>query len=233
MGLDFRPWPYSISILSNKIYLLRNITHGGMSSLLVVCTERIWNFFQESLTQTHNLVDIIWQDTELSFKRKESQILNAWLGSPWKLNEATRSAWKNSKKAAEFLEDRWVARCTRPFFLLVPSTNQGLLGPYHKESRMLLKFKFLTESIFSEENKHNIACSVTQVIQGKVSNCSPMKWWRELWKAVPEGQIWWAPTLQAPARASRASHVGPEIVPFPRTLSEFWGLWIFSSTFKI
>lgn len=154
-------------------------------------------------------------------------------GSPWKPDQATRSAWKDSQKAGEFSEDRWVARCPRPFFLLTASTNQGLQAPYHKEARMLLKFKFLADSVFGEKNKHNIACSVTQVIQGKVSKCSQVKWWRELWKAVPGDQISWAPLWQAPARASRASHGGPEIFPFVRALSEFWGLWIFSSMFKI
>ena len=50
-----------------------------------------------------------------------------------------------------------------------------LTGPKHKEARILLKFKFLADSIFGEKNKHNIASSATQVIQGKVSKCSQVK----------------------------------------------------------
>ena len=76
----------------------------------MVCTKRIWNFFQESLTQTHNLVDSIWQDTELSFKIKESQIpmgdlvVHANLTRPLDLPGGRLRKRLNSKRTGEWLD---------------------------------------------------------------------------------------------------------------------------------
>lgn len=188
------------------------------------CHKRVWPFSQESLTQSRH-VDGTWHDTNLPFKRREPQIQNdvVWLGNPQNPEQATRSAWENFQKAQRTEEwlntpgpsPYWPQSWTSP-----PLSQRGknateiqVLG------RISLQGEILTQYCLCSHPGHPGEKSQTAV--------KWVRWWRELWKAIPEDQIWWAQIRQAPASTSRASPVGSGIVFFPRVHCEFSRLSFF------
>lgn len=123
MGPHLRPWPYPtpsplIKYISLEIlpmmewatHLLRTPTGHGI-------------FFQESFIQSHNLVDGIWHDTKLPFKRA--------LDTKWSC--VTRSSMKIwpchqiclGEFSKKITEDKGVAKYPKPFFCTGPKHQSG------------------------------------------------------------------------------------------------------------
>lgn len=154
--------------------------------------------------------------------------MKSWSMQTW---QATRSAWKNSSKANEFSEDRWVAKGQRPF-LLPLCTNQGLQGPYHKEARMLLKFKFLAESIFGGKlTKH---CLLH--FPGHPGERLQLQWRDRMMQTVkgsPRGPDLMGVQLAGPNQHPQNKPHGTQDCPLSQSSTQVLGTLIFSSMFKI
>ena len=107
---------------------------------------------------------------------------------------------------SEGTEDRWVAKRPRPF-LLAQRTSQGPLGPYHREARMPLKFKFLAESIFRGKTKTILPVQSPRASRGKSQTA--IKWSEEgTLKGTPKGPDVMGTNLASPSRQEQSKPRG-------------------------